>query len=95
MPDPITWTPAEVAAALGRSLDWYYRNITRLRAAGFPAPLPIVRRYDPAAVRRWIAAAAGAPPAAGEISPATDDAEAWAAQLDRNAAALGRQLARA
>jgi hypothetical protein len=88
MSEAITWSSADVAAALGHRTHWFWRNRAKLSAAGFPLPLPIVRRYDPAAVRRWISGQAGATPA----SP-VDDVDAWAARLDRRAGELGRQTA--
>lgn len=87
MSDRLTWSTAEVAAALGVSRGWLYRHGRALHAAGFPAPLPIVRRYDPAAVRAWIASQRGEEP---PDPPAEDDIAGWAAHLDRRARQLGR-----
>lgn len=47
---------AGVARRLNRSRAWLYANRRRLETAGFPVPLPIVGRWDPAAVDAWIAA---------------------------------------
>jgi hypothetical protein len=85
MPDRLTWSTAEVAAALGHSVQWFYQRARALRAAGFPQPLPIVRRYDPAAVRAWIDRQQPQPTVSS-----SQTADAWAAELDRRAALLGR-----
>lgn len=49
-------TSAQVAEALGRSLDWFYRNRPTLeRGHGFPMPLPMPGhpRWDARAVEDW------------------------------------------
>lgn len=46
---------AAVARRLGRSRSWFYEHRKELERQGFPAPLPIVDRWDPAAVDAWIA----------------------------------------
>lgn len=39
---------------LGRSPSWFYSHRADLEAAGFPKPLPVLNRYDPAAVKAWL-----------------------------------------
>jgi predicted DNA-binding transcriptional regulator AlpA len=46
---------AGVALKLLRSRSWFYQHRAELEAANFPRPLPIVDRWDPAAIDRWIA----------------------------------------
>ena len=49
MPDPLTWTAAEAARALGRSPGWLRQHRAELEAQGFPPPLPLRLGYDPEA----------------------------------------------
>ena len=51
--DPRGWSEFEAAAYIGRSADWLRDNRERLRAAGFPAPVDVLGRYDRAAIDRW------------------------------------------
>lgn len=95
MPDRLTWSSADVAAALGHGLGWFYQNVRRLRAAGFPPPLPVVRRYDPAAVRAWIVAQSSAHKCGDDVGdvwepPGPDDDDAWGRVLDHRARRLGQ-----
>lgn len=50
---------SEVAKRLGRSRSWFYDHQKELDAAGFPRPLPVVDRWDPAAIDAWLAAQRG------------------------------------
>ncbi len=81
MPDRLTWTPSDAAAALGRSARWLARHRAALEAAGFPAPLPMRLGYDPDAVRAFIERRRAA-----EANPDG----AWHDALDQRAAALAR-----
>ena len=45
----------QVAAKLGRDREWFHRNKKRLiEEEGFPKPLPILRRWDEAAIDAWL-----------------------------------------
>ena len=45
----------EVAAKLGRDREWFRRNKRKLiEEQGFPRPLPILRRWDEAAINAWL-----------------------------------------
>ena len=46
---------AGVARRLGRSRAWFFAHRTELEAKGFPKPLAVVGRWDPAAIDRWVA----------------------------------------
>lgn len=47
-------TLKEVAWALDVELTWLHRHIARLRRDhGFPKPLPVFRKYDPASIEAW------------------------------------------
>lgn len=53
------WTIDDVAAALGRSPSWIYKNRQRLERAGFPKPLPRLTnketlRWRQGEVEPWI-----------------------------------------
>jgi hypothetical protein len=49
-----TLSLTEVAATLGIRLGKLHRIIARLRRDhGFPKPLPLINRYDPAAIADW------------------------------------------
>lgn len=49
-----TLSTAEAAAALGISLDRFSHVVKRWqRDHGFPKPLPLIRRYDPLAIKAW------------------------------------------
>lgn len=48
-----------IAAMLGRSPQWFARHRAELEARGFPAPLPVVGLYSPAAVQAWLDSAGG------------------------------------
>lgn len=50
---PIT-TVEMVRTMLGRSPAWFYAHRLELEAKGFPAPIPVVGKYNPGAVREWI-----------------------------------------
>ncbi|HVB81211.1 MAG TPA: hypothetical protein VNE82_14830 [Candidatus Binataceae bacterium] len=45
---------AGVAQRLGRSRAWFYQHRSELEAVGFPRSIPVVRRWDPAAIDRWL-----------------------------------------
>lgn len=45
----------EVAAVLGRSVDWWRKNRRALEEAGFPRPVPGIGLWDPAAIEAWLA----------------------------------------
>ena len=48
-------TDVEVAAKLGRDRAWFARNKKRLiEKEGFPPMLPILRRWDEAAIDAWL-----------------------------------------
>jgi predicted DNA-binding transcriptional regulator AlpA len=49
------WDVRRVAHRLGRSRSWFYANKAALERAGFPSPLPIIRRWDPKAIDEWVA----------------------------------------
>ena len=67
-------TTAEVAAKLGRPVEWLYKNRNKL--VGFPPPVQgCGYRWDPAAIDAWLdrlAGLASAEPVLGEIGPAGD-----------------------
>lgn len=88
-------TARQVAAFLGHSRDWFYRNRARLeREQGFPKPVPGINRWDPGALVAWRLAQQGIPlQAAGELGRRLTERE-WAEELDRNAAAIAAGLAR-
>lgn len=45
----------QVAAKLGRNRQWFASNKKRLiEEEGFPKPLPILRRWDEAAIDAWL-----------------------------------------
>lgn len=78
-----------LAALLGCSLDWLYRNRRRLeRETGFPEPL-LRGHYDPLAIKAWRLSRL-APALRAELAAANDaaDADGWGAELDRRAQAL-------
>lgn len=55
MTDRRCLTEVEVAAKLGRDRAWFCRNKKRLiRKEGFPPMLPVVRRWDEAAIDAWL-----------------------------------------
>lgn len=100
-------TQAQVAAGLGVTEDWFYRNRARLmREEGFPPPLPLGiagMKWDPLAIELWMNSklppdlramlAPPAPPAApGPLS--FDDEAAIDAALDARAAAIAAGEAR-
>jgi hypothetical protein len=47
-------TDREVARLLRRSIKWLSEHRGELEAAGFPKRVPVVGRYDPAAIRAWL-----------------------------------------
>lgn len=65
-----TYCTGTLSNRLGRSADWLYRNRRKLEAAGLPAPLPGPghRRWDRAAVDRWLAGQVVAAPA-NDLAP--------------------------
>ncbi len=90
MNNPHLLTHTEVAKRLGHTPKWLYRNLKRLqRESGFPLAIPVVRRWDGAAIDRWIAAKST--PAVSGSAP-LDDA-AMAALLDQRAAQLAQTRA--
>jgi predicted DNA-binding transcriptional regulator AlpA len=46
---------AAVARRLGRGRSWFYENRADLERIGFPRPIPVVGRWDPARVDEWVA----------------------------------------
>lgn len=92
MNKPITLR--EVADRLGRSLEWMYRNVAKLRRdQRFPSPVPgLGGLYDPLAIDDWLAywrtqqpaAVAAGAPAAGDANGEPD----WAAIMDARAASF-------
>lgn len=57
-PQPLTWGPAEVAAALGLTEASFRARRPDLEAAGFPLRLPVLRgRWSVEAVKSWVALA--------------------------------------
>lgn len=47
-------TAYEVAYYLGVSETHFHRKLPELRRAGFPEPDSLLRRYDKAAIDRWL-----------------------------------------
>jgi predicted DNA-binding transcriptional regulator AlpA len=43
----------EAAKRLNRSRSWFYKHREKLRRRGFPDPLPVVDRWDAAAIDAW------------------------------------------
>lgn len=99
LPFDRTWGRAQVAAFLGHDIAWLNRHIKGMQAEGFPQPL-VGHRYDPIAILAWrlsklppeLRQVVGAViPAALPGNPeAVFDPQAWAAELDRRALALGQ-----
>lgn len=89
-------TAQDVADLFRQPLDWFKRNVARLRRDhGFPAAIPGFRGlYDPAAIDAWLAAQRGVRPApeAVEGAPAARD---WDALLDRRALDMAPPVGRA
>ena len=87
MTDSATLTLDQLLALLGgRSRPWWYKNRRKLEAEGFPAMIPVLRRWPAAAVRAWIDGAA-AEQTSG--APEAQDEEARiASKLDERAEAL-------
>jgi hypothetical protein len=54
---------------LRRTSAWFYAHRDDLEVAGFPKPVPVVGRYNIAAVQAWLDRTGGAP----VDSPANDD----------------------
>lgn len=84
-------TRRQVAAMLNKSYDWFLRHRKSLEADhGFPATVPgIPNRWDPLAIRAWIArgrAELEAP------TPAPNDGRDWGAELDKRAGELAQGL---
>lgn len=44
---------AGAAKMLGRSRAWFYAHLEELAKRGFPDPLPVCGRWDPAAIDAW------------------------------------------
>lgn len=92
----------EVAAQLGVSREWLYRNKRRLeKQHGFPGEFPgVPRRYDPLAITLWQNAqlpaalrdAPGAPAPAAPIEPEPAAAADWENVLDARAAAIAQSI---
>lgn len=85
---PLTVTKHEIQALGGPSADLLSRADRRaqLQAAGFPAPLPGMRRplrWSRAAVTAWLSGAVAVPP-----PPPVDDDELLAARLAARSRAL-------
>lgn len=71
--------PIDVAGAarkLGRSRSWFYQHRDELEKRGFPAPIPVSKRWDPDAIDAWKARQARMAQAihAHAAEPAVDDA---------------------
>lgn len=89
-------TAQDVADLFHQPLDWFRRNVARLRRDhGFPAPIRGFRGlYDPRAIDTWLAAQRGERPsraAVEEAAPARD----WDALLDQRALNLAPPVGRA
>lgn len=95
MADVLTCSTAEVATKLGISLARFRAIRRRLRAAGFPDPLPALRdRYDPLAIEGWLARIRGdigSQPGTAAVGGA--DEVDYGAILDRRAEELGAEMA--
>jgi hypothetical protein len=92
----------DIAGRIGVGADWLKRQMPRFYRIGFPRPLPLpgVQRWDPAALDRWldrwldptVVPAYPAPRSrpANDTAPTivVDDADRWAAIIDRRAAEL-------
>ncbi len=99
LPMDRSWSRAQVAAFFGQTETWLDRHMKDLRARAFPEPLP-GRRWDPLAILAW--RLAQLPPelrdAVRTVIPSAlpgnpldaFSPEAWAAELDRKAVALGQ-----
>ena len=89
MAAPLTWALSQAADALGLTVPGFCRRRARLEAAGFPRPLPgLRRRYDPLAIQGWLARLRGDDPATPEAAPPFDSDAALKAELDRRALTL-------
>ena len=78
---PAVYTLTELRQVLGLDRAGWYRVRDRLYAEGFPRPLPALKRWDRAAVHRWIetgrAEAAADPAATTNI----EDLQTWRDRL--------------
>jgi predicted DNA-binding transcriptional regulator AlpA len=45
---------ASVARRMGRSRSWIYRKMDDLNRLGFPAPHPVIGRWDSALIEGWL-----------------------------------------
>lgn len=57
--EPRVLSRSEVAAYLGRSLDWLAEHEDALAGMGFPTPLPLINGYDKNAVDAWLSSLSG------------------------------------
>lgn len=64
---------AETAAYIGYSVTWFAERLPELYAKGFPAPLPLLERWDRHAIDRWLDRLGGNMPMTVE-----DERDAWA-----------------
>ena len=87
-------TSADVARALTRSRDWFYRNRKKLEANGFPKRVPGQgNRWHPGAVAAYLARVAGRPVArSGDTELAAEDVAAWQKHLDAQAEKIAAQI---
>lgn len=46
-----------VARKLNRSRSWFHEHRRELESRGFPRPIPVVGRWDEAAIDNWISGA--------------------------------------
>jgi predicted DNA-binding transcriptional regulator AlpA len=93
-------TAAEVAAALGVTVEKFYRCHTELREQhNFPKPVPgFGRLWDPKAIENWLASLRGEAVSIGGITERQQALQAdrqeavvldWQAELDARAARMG------
>lgn len=72
-------TGPEVARRLRRSQKWLAENRSKLEKAGFPAPLPVIGRYDSKAIDAWLDRMGGL------ASPSAASGDPWLARLHETA----------
>ena len=79
-----TLNTAEVAEMLGKSRAWFYRHRGELRAAGFPEPLPVIKRWNIDQVSDWLQQAATRDQVSATVAESEDvtSMQAWRQRLE-------------